>query len=139
MKHMLIPAFIVLFALLATGSGCVSVQSDEYVGMPTFAPTDADTIRVLRTPPTQPHLRLGEITVEPNNNNTSVQTIEEKFQKAAAKMGANAVVIVADRTELMGIDNSGPWYGGAMTPVVGRVVVGVAIRYTNYTNPPVQN
>jgi hypothetical protein len=126
---------IVLLALLACASGgCVQVQSRPYIGVQAFSPTKADSVEVLRTPPTKPHMRLGEITVEPNSN-TSVQTIEQKFRQAGAKMGANAVVIVSDRTELMGIAETGPWYGADLTPVTGRVILGVAIRYMNPTQP----
>ena len=122
-------AAAVLLALLASALGCVQVQSRPYIGVAAFAPTQPDTVQILRTAPTRPNLRLGEITVEPKNN-TSVQTIEEKFRDAAAKMGANAVVIVADRTELMGMQETGSWYNAQMTPITGRVIVGVAIRYT---------
>jgi len=130
-------AAAVLLALLASASGCVQVQSRPYIGVEAFSPTQPDTVQILRTPPARPNLRLGEITVEPKNN-TSVQTIEEKFRDAAAKMGANAVVIVADRTEVMGIQETGPWYGPEMTPITGRVILGVAIRYTTATQPQIR-
>jgi hypothetical protein len=55
--------------------------------------------------------------------------MEAKFGQAAAKMGADAVVIVADRTMLMGGVAMGPWWGRQLDPVYGRVIVGVAIRY----------
>jgi hypothetical protein len=135
MKPVLIRSAVLLLALLASASGgCVQVQSRPYIGVQAFSPTKPDSIEILRTAPTKPHLRLGEITVEPKSN-TSVQTIEEKFRQAAAKMGANAVVIVADRTELMGMMETGPWYGAEMTPVTGRVIMGVAIRYTSASGP----
>src|SRR4051812_27025671 len=103
MKRMLnSAAVVVLFALVARTIGCVSVQSREYVGVQAFAPTQADSVAILRAAPTRPNLRLGEVTVEPKSD-TSVQTIEQKFRQAAAKMGANALVIVSDKTELMGI------------------------------------
>jgi hypothetical protein len=130
-------AAAVLLALLASASGCVQVQSRPYIGVEAFSPTAPDTVHILRTPPTRPNLRLGEITVEPQNN-TSVQTIEGKFRDAAARMGANAVVIVADRTELMGMQETGPWYGAELTPITGRVIVGVAIRYTSTAQPQVR-
>jgi hypothetical protein len=103
--------------------------------MPAFSPTKAGSVEILRAPPTRPHLRLGEVTVDPQNN-TSVQTIEQKFRESAAKMGANAVVIVSDKTELMGIQENGPWYAAQATPITGRVIVGVAIRYTAAPETP---
>jgi hypothetical protein len=130
-------AVAVLFALLGSATGCVQVQSRPYIGVQAFSPTDPDSIEILRTAPTKPHLRLGEINVEPKSN-TTVQTIEQKFRQAAAKMGANAVVIIADRTELMGMQETGSWYNAEMTPITGRVIVGVAIRYTSGTQPQVR-
>jgi hypothetical protein len=127
-------AATVLLALLAGASGCVQVQSRQYIGVQAFSATKPDAVEVLRTPPTRPHLRLGEVTVEPPAS-ASVKTIEQKFRGAAAKMGANAVVIVADRTEVMGVRETGSWYDADETPITGRVIVGVAIRYTD---PPSQ-
>ena len=115
--------------LLTGGCNTVSVSSRQDLGVPTFAPTDPATVQILRTPPMLPHIRLGEITCEPSGNPT-VQAIEAKFQQAAAKMGANAVVIVADQTQIMGAYVTGPWWGRSIQTYSGRVIVGVAIRYT---------
>jgi hypothetical protein len=115
--------------LLLTGCNTVSVQTTAYVGVPNYPPTDPATVEILRQPPTAPNIRLGEITVEPQGNPTKEQ-IESKLQKAAAKLGANAVAIVADRTMVTGATVMGPWWGRSVTPDMGRVIIGVAIRYT---------
>ena len=117
-------------ALVATGCNTVSTQSTPYIGVPSYPPTDPATIQVMRQPPVMPNIRLGEITVEPQGNPTT-QQIEAKMQQAAAKMGANAVVVVADRTMVTGATVMGPWWGRTVTPDMDRVIVGVAIRYTN--------
>ncbi len=119
-----------LLALLALLVGCsmVSVQSKQYLGVPTYPPTDPAAVEILRLEPQRPNERLGEITLEPQGNPT-VQEMEAKARQAAAKMGANAVVIVADRTERMGGMVTGPWWGRQYDPVYGRVIIGVAIRY----------
>jgi hypothetical protein len=116
-------------AALATGCNTVAVNTNQYIGVPIYAPTDPATVQVIQTPPQRPHVRLGEITVEPSGNPT-VAEIQGKFQQAAAKMGANAVVIVADRTMVMGALVTGPWWGRSIQPQTGRVIIGVAIRYT---------
>ena len=117
-------------ALLAvTGCNTVSVQSKQYLGVPMYAATDPAAVQILHAQPSAPHVRLGEITVEPSGNPT-VAEIEAKLQGAAAKMGANAVVIVLDQTMVMGAVVSGPWWGRTVSPETGRVIVGVAIRYT---------
>ena len=119
----------VLLPLLAACSG-VSIDTKQFLGLPTYPPTDPATVEILREPPLRPHERLGEIYAEPSGE-PPVSEIEDKMRKAAAKIGANAVVIVADRTERMGSIITGPWWRGEIDPVYGRVIVGVAIRYTN--------
>lgn len=115
--------------LALTGCNTVSVQTKQYLGVPFYAPTDPAAVQVLQTPPTQAHVRLGEVTVQPQGNPTA-QAITAKLQAGAAKLGANAVVIVADQTMVMGAIVTGPWWGRSVTPETGRVIVGVAIRYT---------
>jgi hypothetical protein len=118
----------VLVAALASGCNTVSVQSKQYLGVPSYPPTDPTSIQVLQTQPTAPHTRLGEITLQPQGNPTKAD-MEQRLRLAASKMGANAVVIVADQTMVFGATVMGPWWGRTVSPDVGRVIVGVAIRY----------
>jgi hypothetical protein len=120
-----------LVVLLAV-SGCktVSITSNQYIGGPQYAPSNPADIQILRTPPTRPHVRLGEVRAEPSSDSVGVQQIEESMRKAAAKMGADAIVIVYDQTQVTGAMVTGPWYGRTIQRTVGRVVVGVAIKYT---------
>lgn len=122
---------LALLVLLATGCNTISVSSKQYLGVPSYPPTDPATVQILRQPPTAPHIRIGEVTVIPEGD-PAVATIEAKFREKAAKMGANGVVIVFDRTMLLGTTvMGGPWWGGAwVTPDTGRVIVGVAIHQT---------
>jgi hypothetical protein len=120
----------ILLAALTTGCNTVYVQSKQYLGVPTYPPTDPASIQVLQTQSTAPHVRLGEITLQPQGNPTKAQ-MEQKLRLAASKMGANAVVIVADQTMVFGATLLGPWWGRTVSPDVGRVIVGVAIRYTH--------
>ncbi len=55
--------------------------------------------------------------------------LEEELQKAAASMGADGVVIVADKTNLMGGSAAGSWAGREIGQVQEGVVVAIAIRY----------
>ena len=118
-----------VLTLSLTGCNTVSVTTKQYLGVPFYAPTDPTSVQVLQAPPTQPNVRLGEVVVEPQGSPTT-QEITAKLQAAAAKMGANAVVIVADQTMVMGAIVTGPWWGRSIAPETGRVIVGVAIRYT---------
>ncbi len=121
---------IAVILLLATGCSTVSVTTDQYLGMPAYAPTNPASVEILRTEPLRPHERLGEVTLQPQGD-PPVAKIEMKMQEAAAKMGANAAVIVVDRTMRMGAIVTGPWYGRQISPDLQRVIVAVAIRYTN--------
>jgi hypothetical protein len=125
--------FTAAAALLLSTAGCntVPTQTNQYVGAPKYAATDPASVQILRTEPTQQHVRLGEITAEPSSTKTPTPEIETKLQQAAAKMGANALVIVVDQTQATGAVVMGPWYGRQVEPVIGRVIRGVAIRYTN--------
>ena len=119
-------------ALLAvTGCNTVSgyVRSKPYPGAPTFAPTAPATVQILHSQPSAPHVRLGEITIKPQSSPNAAE-IEAKFQGAAARMGANAVAIVSDQTRALGTVVASPWWGGTILPQTDRVIVGVAIRYT---------
>jgi ABC-type uncharacterized transport system auxiliary subunit len=125
-------ALLALLAMAVLLAGCktVSVSSFQYVGGPNYAPTDPSQIQILRTPPTRPHVRLGEVRAVPSSDNVGGQKIEQSLRQAAAKMGANAVVIVSDSTQVTGAVITGPWYGRTLERTTERVVVGVAIRYT---------
>jgi len=126
LTRMLLP-MIVLFLL--AGCSMVTVQSQRYLGVPTYAATDPSTVEILRTVPTRPNVRLGEISLEPQDH-PPVSELDEKLRVAAAKMGANAAVIVANKTEIVGAWVTGPWFAREADPIYGRVIIAVAIRYT---------
>ena len=128
----------ILCSLLVAMSGCNSVRTTPATGVPTFPPTNPDSVEILRVPPRQPHLRLGVVTVEPPaSENVDVPSVEKELRTAAAKWGANAVVIVADRTQpVVGTGETAAWYGAEMPPESERVIVGVAIRYTGPATAP---
>jgi hypothetical protein len=129
MKNIFITLAVAATLLLATGCNTVSISSNQFIGGPIYPPSNPALIEILRTPPTRPHVRLGEVRAEPSSDSVSVQQIETSLRKAAAKMGADAVVIVYDRTQITGAFVTGPWYGRSLQTIQGRVIVGVAIKY----------
>lgn len=134
MKHKRKAIATVLFLVLATLSltaGCsyVSVNTKQYLGVPLYPPTDPASVEILRSEPLKNHEQLGEISLEPTGN-PPVSEIEQKLREAAAKMGANAAVLVADRTMRMGAIATGPLYARQISPDFQRVIIAVAIRYT---------
>jgi len=116
--------------LLVTGCNTVSISSNQYIGGPQFAPSNAADIQILREPPTRPHVRLGEVRAEPSSESVSVPKIEQALRNAAAKMGADAIVIVCDQTQITGAIITGPWYGRTIQQTTGRVIIGVAIKFS---------
>jgi hypothetical protein len=115
-------------AALTIGCNTVSVSTRQDIAAPTYPPTDPASVQILQTPPIGAHVRLGEITLQPSGN-PSKEMIRTKLQTAAAAVGANAVVIVADRTQILGAYVTGPWWGRQIQQETGRVIIGVAIRY----------
>lgn len=85
--------------------------------------------RLLRSEPTRPHQRLGEITVDATGSAApAVHQAEERLRTAAAKLGADAVVLVVDPLQ-PGAVASRAWWGTPGGTVTGRDVIAVAIRY----------
>jgi hypothetical protein len=115
---------------LVTGCNTVSVNSNQYLGVQTYPPSNPAQIQILRREPTRSHVQLGEVRAEPSSDSVGAQKIETSMRDAAAKMGADAIVIVFDRTEVTGAMVTGPWYGRSVQTITGRVIVGVAIKYT---------
>jgi len=113
--------------LIATGCNTVSTSRVQYLGGPKLAPTDPAQVQILRTEPTRPHIRLGEIRAEPYSDNVEVSKIEDTFRKQATKLGADAAVVVYDRTQVTGAYVTGPWFGRSVQEIQGRVIVAVAI------------
>jgi len=126
----LLTLFLAVAALLVvTGCQSVSTTTTQSLGVPTYPPTNPTNVVILRVPPTRPHIRLGEVRAEPSSTSVSAAKIEEALQKAAAKLGANAAVVVYDQTQVTGAFVTGPWYGRSIQQVEGRIVIAVAIKY----------
>ena len=115
--------------MAVTGCKTVSTSSHQYLGVPTYPPTDPAQVEILRAPPTRPHVQLGEVRAQPSSSSVSNVEIEQALQKLAAQMGANAVVITADRDEVTGATVTGPVWSRTMYSFTGRVITGVAIRF----------
>ena len=123
----LLTAAVALVAL--TGCNTVSTSVRQDIGGPTSAPTDPAQVQILRAPPTRPHVRWGEVTAQPSSDSVSAVEIEAALRKAAAKMGADAAVVVYDKTQTTGAYVTGPWWGRQVQTIQGRVIIAVAIKY----------
>ena len=124
-------SMLVVLAVMSILAGCsyVSTETRHYLGVGSYPPTDPSRVEILRSEPQRHHERLGEVILEPEGD-PSLAEMEARMRQGAAKLGADAVVIVADKTRLMGSYLAGPWWGREVYAQYGRVIVGVAIKYT---------
>jgi hypothetical protein len=117
--------------VLIAAAGCAGpgVATIRYANVPDFPPTDPARVQILRTEPARAHQRLGEITADLTGSSApAAHAVEESLRVAAAKLGANAVVLVVDPLQ-PGAVASRAWWGTPGGTVTGRDVIGVAIRY----------
>jgi hypothetical protein len=122
-------------ALLASALGlsaCATVdaQTTAYVGVEHPAPTIPSEVQILRTEPMRPHVRLGEILVDASVDPAPpIAEVEEKLRDEAAKLGADAVVVVYDHIGPVGAYVTGPLWSRDVETIQGRKLKGIAIKY----------
>src|SRR5215472_10712102 len=100
MKTLKLPIALALGVTLLAVTGCntVSTTLTQAIGGPKFAPSNPAYVQILGTEPTRTNVSLGEIQAEPTTESVPASDIETALKKEAAKLGADAFVIVADRT-----------------------------------------
>ena len=119
-----------LLPILVIGCSSVSLHTMPYVGVSRPAPTDPARVSLLREEPKEAFDRLGEVIVDASVDPApSVERIESALRNGAAQMGADAVLVVHDRVQPVGAIVQPPWWGPSYSTVLGRVVVGIALRY----------
>ncbi len=114
-----------LFSALLSLAACswVSVSPLPYAGTPAYPPTDPETVEVLREVPPGPFLRVGQIHLDWTGS-PGQSAVLFKLRRAAAKMGADAVIVSGD-TSLP----PRSWWNRLIDPDPDQVLVGIAIRY----------
>ena len=96
-----------------------------YPDTPRFAPTYPEAVDLLRREPRRNHICLGEVWIRPDYGMDRFY-VEGVLRENAARMGADALVIVADR--YLG-DRVAYSYWRGPRRVYERHIVGIAIRY----------
>ena len=111
-------------------SGCHTVSTDRiaYIAVPQYPPTDPATIEFLQKEPSRPFEKLGEVTAAPDPG-TPAPKIETAMRKQAAKLGADALVLVYDKLQVVGSRVWGPGWAPEVSNVNQRVIVAIAIKY----------
>jgi len=122
-------AFTGVALFLTTGCQSVSTSCTQEIGGPKFPPSDPALVQILRTAPTRAHVRLGEVRAEPIDTSVDAPKIEAALRKAAAKLGADAAVVIYDRTQVTGAQVVGGFGYRSLQAVTDRVIIAVAIKY----------
>lgn len=126
------PQSWLLATLLLAIAGCSSIdaRTTEYVGAPHAAPTSASNVEVLRSEPTRPHARLGEVVVDASVEPAPpITEVEQKLREQAASIGGDAVVVVYDRIQPLSAYVSGPLWSRDIQTIEGRKLKGIVIKY----------
>ncbi len=121
---------VVLLCAWLILTGCmVKVEAKRYPDAGLYAPVAYQSVAILRSPPSRSYEALGEIHLQ-SNSDLSQKTIFKKLKKAAAKIGADAVVLVADPAGRTGgsVATLKEWRGD-LKGVDARTIVGVAIWF----------
>ena len=119
-------AGVVVFGL--AGCDTISEHTNAYLGLPKYPPTQPAAVQILTTEPKQPKERLGEITLFVEGT-PSRDELEDKLKKAAARLGADAVFVVYDKTHIFPLVYYGWWGPGWVSEDPRRQIVAVAIKY----------
>jgi type IV pilus biogenesis protein CpaD/CtpE len=133
MTAMTLPTMRCVFAaavLAIAGCASTNVSTIPYPNVGDFPPTDPARVQILRTEPARPHLKLGEITVDATSSPPpTAQEVDGMLRMAAAKLGADAAVVVVDTTQPGLAVASGTWWGRTPMSRAAREVIAVAVKY----------
>ena len=116
-------------SLALCGCSTISVNTKAYLASPRCAPSDPAKVEILAAEPKQSKDRLGEIMLSVGGN-PGRERLEDKLKHAAAKLGADAVFVVYDKTHVFPVVYV-DWWGGpyGVTEELRRDIVAVAIKY----------
>jgi hypothetical protein len=129
-KMSLLAGGLVATLLALNGCATVDAQTTAYVGVEHPAPTLASEVVVLRTEPTRPHVRLGEVLIDASVDPAPpITQVEEKLREESAKLGGDAVVVVYDHIGTVGAYVSGPLWSRDIETIQGRKLKGIVIKY----------
>jgi len=123
---------LALAALSFVLASCASIhaQRTQYVGAPHYPHTDPGKVEILRSTPARPHERLGEIALDASTDPAPpVSDVEARLRNEAAKMGADAVVVVYDRIQPTAVVVTGGYWNRSVETITGRKLIAVAIKY----------
>ncbi|WP_130906637.1 MULTISPECIES: hypothetical protein [unclassified Pseudomonas] len=123
-------AALIVSALALNACATVDAQTTAYVGVEHPAPTLPSEVQILRTEPTRPSVRLGEILIDASIDPAPpITQVEQKLREEGAKLGADAVVVVYDQIQPVAAYVTGPLWSRDIDTIQGRKLKGIAIKY----------
>lgn len=126
----LITAALIVSMLMLSACATVDAHSSAYVGVEHPAPTLQNEVQILRAEPTRPNVKLGEILIDASIHPAPpITQVEQKLREEAAKLGADAVVVVYDYIQPLGTYVAGPFWNREIEIIPGRKLLGIAIKY----------
>lgn len=125
-KRIIVWASLVAAGLLFAGCATISENTHAYLGSPHYAPTQPGTVQVFAAEPKTPKERLGEVILSIEGNPPR-EKIEQRLKTAAARLGADGVFIVSDKTHVYPVVYWDYW-GPTTDEDWHRLVVGVAFK-----------
>lgn len=121
LKRPLLVAALVASALALSACASVDAQTTAYVGVEHPAPTLPSKVQVLRSEPTRPYVRLGEILIDATVHPApAITQVEQKLREEGAILGANTVVVVYDRIQPVAAYITGPLWSRDIETIQGR-------------------
>jgi hypothetical protein len=125
----LVGAGLLVVVLALCGCASIYVNTKAYLGSPRYAPTHSTRVQILAAEPRQPNERLGEVMLSVGGS-PSKEKLEEKLKRAAARLGADAVYVVYDKTHVFPVVYV-DWWGGpyGLSEEMRRDIVAVAVKY----------
>jgi len=121
---------LLLASLPGVFAACSSANRDStpHISGQYYPAGNPAAVKILRTEPLHSHVQVGEIQVETSTSQPQpVAKVEARLRNEAAKLGADAVVIILDQGNTVSA-TGGRWSRNATT-VTHRKVIGVAIKY----------
>ena len=125
-KRMVVWVPMLAAAVMFCGCATIDENTHAYLGSPVLAPTLPDHVQIYASEPKIAKDPLGEIMLSIDGNPPR-QKIEEKLKKAGAKLGADGVFIMSDKTHIYPVVYWDYW-GATTSDGWHRVVVAVAFK-----------
>jgi len=129
----------VALACGVTSCSTIGTRTTPYATVPELPPTTPNHVKVLVHQPPGPYQELGTIVVDGSTEPIPPpEKFEEALRQQASNLGADAVVVVSDRVQPIGLVGDlppseyylvGDYWTRSVQTISGRQIIAVAIKY----------